>query len=88
MIHTNNFCFEILHTITSLCLEKSDGAQFLKKILIITKWTIFTPTWAQKTYLLCSWNPLSRFLLALYDDETYSYIKNFQWNSPKYVLFR
>ena len=48
MMHPKNF-FEILHTITSLCLEKSDGAQFLKKTLIVTKWVIFTPNWAQKS---------------------------------------
>ena len=62
MTHRKNF-FEILHTITSLSMEKGNRAQFLKKTLvkklIVTKWTIFTPTWTQKTYLLCSWNPLS-----------------------------
>ena len=46
MIHPNIF-FEILHTIASLCLKKSDGAQFLKKTL--TKWVIFAPIWDQKT---------------------------------------
>ena len=36
MIQPKNL-LEILHTITSLCLEKSDGAQFLKITLIVTK---------------------------------------------------
>ena len=44
MIHPKNF-LEILHTIASLCLEKSDGVQFLKITLIVTKWVIFTPIW-------------------------------------------
>ena len=48
MIHPKIF-FEILHTIAPLCLEKSDGVQFLKKTLIVTKWVIFAPIWTQKT---------------------------------------
>ena len=48
MIDRKKF-FKILHTITSLCLEKSDGVQLLKKTLFVTKWVTFTPIWAQKT---------------------------------------
>ena len=48
MTHRKNF-FEILHTITSLSMEKGNRAQFLKKTLVVTKWVILTPIWAQKT---------------------------------------
>ena len=46
MIYPKSF-FEILHTITSLYLKKSDGAQFLKKTLILQNGT-FLPQFGSK----------------------------------------
>ena len=42
MIHPKIF-FEILHTIAPLCLEKSDGVQFLKKNSYCYKMGHFCP---------------------------------------------
>ena len=86
MIHPKSF-FEILHTITSLYLKKNDGAQFLKKTLILQNGT-FLPQFGSKK--------LNCFVLGIHSQDFfklcmmmrhYSYIKNIEWNSPKYVLF-
>ena len=86
MMHPKN-CFENLHTITSLCLEKSDGAQFLRKTLIITKWVIFTPNWAQKVNCFVTGIHSHEFCKVCMIMRHYSSVKNIEWNSPKYVLF-
>ena len=87
MIHPKIF-FEILHAIAPLCLEKSDGVQFLKKKLLLLQNGSFLPQFGPKK--------LNCFVHGIYSHDFcklcmikrhYSYIKNIEWNSPNYVLF-
>ena len=86
MIHSEKF-LKILHTFTSLCLEKYDGVQFMKKTLIFPKWIIL----AQSRF-----KNVNCFVLVIHSQDFfklcmlmrhYSYIKNIEWNFHKYVLY-
>ena len=68
--------FNILLTITSLCLEKSEGAQFLKKKLLLFQNGSFLPQLGPKNLIALFLGVNLRIFFMMM--RHYSYIKNIE----------